>query len=104
MVSGMVKINRYPLAAATKANAIPVFPDVGSIKTVSFFIELDAGERIEGFKLSHDVGNAAFGHSVQPYQRGIPDGLCDIIVYPSHFSLLLSASFKTFFKKPLLVD
>ncbi len=39
MVSGMVKISRYPLAAATKARAIPVFPDVGSMRTVSFFID-----------------------------------------------------------------
>jgi len=35
MVSGIVKINLYPLAAATKASAIPVFPLVGSIMTVS---------------------------------------------------------------------
>ena len=27
MVSGMVKMQRYPLSRAKKANAIPVFPD-----------------------------------------------------------------------------
>ncbi len=33
--SGMTSFSRYPFAAATKASAIPVLPDVGSISTVS---------------------------------------------------------------------
>ncbi len=33
IVSGMVRIRRYPLAAATKARAIPVLPLVGSMIT-----------------------------------------------------------------------
>ena len=32
--AGIVMINLYPLAAATKANAIPVFPEVGSLWVV----------------------------------------------------------------------
>ncbi|SUQ48816.1 hypothetical protein CNEONATC25_02719 [Clostridium neonatale] len=38
IVSGIVRINLRPLAAATKASPIPVFPLVGSIITVSLFI------------------------------------------------------------------
>ena len=34
MLSGIVKISRYPLAAQTKARAIPVLPEVGSTSTV----------------------------------------------------------------------
>lgn len=34
MVSGIVRINLYPLAAAAIAKAIPVFPDVGSTRIV----------------------------------------------------------------------
>ncbi len=36
MVSGIVRINLYPLAAATNASAMPVLPLVGSMMTVSF--------------------------------------------------------------------
>lgn len=35
MLAGIVRMRRYPLAAATKASAIPVFPDVGSIRVVT---------------------------------------------------------------------
>ncbi|MNV37914.1 hypothetical protein D3C71_1294490 [compost metagenome] len=35
IVSGIVRISRYPRAAATKARAMPVLPLVGSIRTVS---------------------------------------------------------------------
>ena len=38
IVSGMVRISLYPLAAATNAKAIPVFPLVGSINIVSSLI------------------------------------------------------------------
>src|SRR5579862_3187782 len=38
IVSGMVRINFNPLAAATNASAMPVLPLVGSISTVSWFI------------------------------------------------------------------
>ena len=34
MLSGIVRISRYPLAAQTKASAIPVLPEVGSIRVV----------------------------------------------------------------------
>jgi hypothetical protein len=34
MVSGMVRINFSPRAAATNASAMPVLPLVGSIRTV----------------------------------------------------------------------
>ena len=37
IVSGMVRISWYPLAAATNASAMPVLPLVGSMMTVSFF-------------------------------------------------------------------
>src|SRR5574344_1601221 len=37
MLSGMVRINLYPLAAVISANPIPVFPLVGSIITESLF-------------------------------------------------------------------
>jgi hypothetical protein len=33
--SGITSFNRYPRDAAAKASAMPVFPDVGSIRTVS---------------------------------------------------------------------
>ena len=33
MLSGMVRIRRYPLAAQTNARAMPVLPDVGSTRT-----------------------------------------------------------------------
>ena len=35
MLSGMVRISLYPLAAHTNASAMPVFPLVGSTMTVS---------------------------------------------------------------------
>ena len=35
--SGMVSVKEYPLAAATKARAMPVFPLVGSMIRVPFF-------------------------------------------------------------------
>ena len=35
MLSGMVKMSLYPLLAATMANPMPVFPDVGSTKVVT---------------------------------------------------------------------
>src|SRR5664280_552515 len=38
IVSGIVRIRRYPFAAQTKARAIPVFPLVGSMITVSLLI------------------------------------------------------------------
>ena len=38
IVSGMVRMSLSPLAAATKASAIPVLPLVGSIRTVSLLI------------------------------------------------------------------
>ncbi|MBT9162661.1 MAG: hypothetical protein DDT27_01220 [Dehalococcoidia bacterium] len=38
MVSGMVRISRYPRAAQTKARAMPVLPLVGSTITVSLLI------------------------------------------------------------------
>src|SRR5689334_17209237 len=34
IVSGIVRISRYPLAAQTRASAIPVLPDVGSTMTL----------------------------------------------------------------------
>ena len=37
MVSGMVRMILYPLAAAMDARPIPVFPDVGSMMTESGF-------------------------------------------------------------------
>ena len=37
MLSGMVRMSLYPFAAATKPNAIPVLPEVGSMMTVSGF-------------------------------------------------------------------
>ena len=41
MLDGIVKINLYPLVAQMNANAIPVFPEVGSITVVPEFIFLD---------------------------------------------------------------
>ena len=38
IVSGMVRMSFRPLAAATKARAMPVLPLVGSIRTVSLLI------------------------------------------------------------------
>ena len=38
IVSGIVRMSLYPFAAATNASPIPVFPLVGSIRTVSGFI------------------------------------------------------------------
>jgi hypothetical protein len=35
IVSGMTRMSRRPRAAATKASAMPVLPEVGSISTVS---------------------------------------------------------------------
>ena len=37
VVSGMVRIIRYPLAAATEARPMPVFPEVGSMITAPGF-------------------------------------------------------------------
>ncbi len=34
MLSGIARMSRYPLAAATKANPIPVLPEVGSTSVV----------------------------------------------------------------------
>ena len=34
MVSGITRIRRYPLTAATNANPMPVLPLVGSMRTV----------------------------------------------------------------------
>ena len=38
IVSGIVRISLIPFAAATNASAIPVLPEVGSMRTVSFVI------------------------------------------------------------------
>jgi hypothetical protein len=35
MDSGIVRMSSYPLAAATIASAMPVFPDVGSTSVVT---------------------------------------------------------------------
>ena len=37
IVSGIVRMQRYPFAAQTKAKAIPVFPEVGSMTTLSAY-------------------------------------------------------------------
>jgi len=37
IVSGMVSTTRYPLAAATAASAMPVFPEVGSTMVAPAF-------------------------------------------------------------------
>ena len=37
IVSGMVKVSLYPLAAQTKARAMPVLPLVGSIISIPLF-------------------------------------------------------------------
>ena len=41
MVSGMVRTSLRPRAAATNASAMPVLPEVGSMRTVSFVMRPD---------------------------------------------------------------
>ncbi len=108
IVSGIVRINFNPLAAATNASAMPVLPLVGSIKTVSWLIfaglqrvvnhrhadaVLDAGQRIEKFEFEQHVGDGAvlFGRAVQPHERGVADGFSDVVVDACHIFYRLGA-------------
>ena len=75
------------LAAHTKASAIPVFPLVGSMMTVSFFDEtrflrrlyhgdadsvLHTGKGVEGFDLHYNIRLRPCLHPVEPYQGVFP--------------------------------
>ena len=97
IVSGMVRINFNPLAAATNASAMPVLPLVGSIDhgvrvDRSGFqagvnhghanAVLDAGQRIEEFEFEQHLGDRAvfLGRAVQPHERSVADGFSDVVV------------------------
>ncbi len=66
IVSGIVRMSFKPFAAATNASAIPVFPEVGSIKTVFdvIFPLLIASSIIEkpmrSFTLERGLKNSSF--------------------------------------------
>jgi hypothetical protein len=81
IVSGMVSMSLYPFAAATKAKAIPVFPDVGSMITESFLSNPLCSEssimasQIRSFTLDKGLKNSNFAA---------------IFAFPPAFSRLIS--------------
>ena len=105
IVSGIVRMRRYPLAAATNARPMPVLPDVGSMRTdlpgrdPSLLLErLDHRDAdavlhgvggIEELELRRHgrAGRDAGGHAVQADERRAADEFrdvgCDLHVLPS---------------------
>ncbi len=86
IVSGIVRINRYPLAAQTNASAMPVLPEVGSTITVSASMSparsaasiietpIRSFTELNGLKNSHLIRIWAFTPSVTRLSRtsGVP--------------------------------